>query len=89
VVILPDVDVLVYAHRKDATRHAQYERWLLEIVNGNEAFGLADQVLSGFVRVVTHPRVFKDPSALETALDFCERLCSAPNRVEIIPGARH
>ncbi len=87
--ILPDVNVLVYAHRKDTPHHGEYERWLLEVVNGNEAFGLADQVLSGFIRVVTHPGVFRDPSPLETALEFSERLHDAPNRVEVIPGARH
>ena len=72
--ILPDVNILIYAHRKDASRHSEYERWLLEVVNGNGAFGLADQTLSGFIRVVTHPRVFKTPTPLKVALEFCEHL---------------
>ena len=87
--ILPDVNVLVYAHRADTPRHHEYRSWLLELTNGNEAFGLSDQVLSGFLRVVTHPRVFADPSPLEQAVRFAEQLRGAANRVEIAPGARH
>jgi len=87
--ILPDVNVLVYAHRADTPRHREYRSWLLELTNGNEAFGLSDQVLSGFLRVVTHPRVFADPSPLEYAVRFAEQLRGAANRVEIAPGARH
>jgi hypothetical protein len=46
-------------------------------------------VLSGFVRVVTHPRVFANPTPTARALDFTEALRSAPNRVRVLPGDRH
>jgi predicted nucleic acid-binding protein len=42
-VILPDVNVLVYAHREDAEDHARYRAWLEDVVNGPQAFGLSDQ----------------------------------------------
>ncbi len=87
--ILPDVNVLVYAHRRDAENHKQYRAWLEESVNAEESFGLADLVLSGFVRVVTHPRVFKAPSRLADALAFCEQLRTAENCVAVNPGPRH
>lgn len=87
--ILPDVNVLVYAFRKDAADHAAYRRWLQDAVDGAAAFGLSDLVLSGFLRVVTHPRVFAKPSSLTRALEFTKRLASAPNRVRLEPGARH
>lgn len=54
-----------------------------------EPLGLSSLVLSGFLRVVTHPRVFRDPTPLETALDFVEAVRTAPNRVELAPGQRH
>jgi uncharacterized protein len=87
--VLPDVNGLVYAHREDAVGHARYRAWLEELVNGGEPFGLADLVLSGFLRVVTHPRVFSPPSPLEAALEFAEQLRSAPNCVPVAPGERH
>lgn len=39
-------------------------------VDGDSAFALSDLVLSGFHRVVTHPRVFVTPSPVEKALEF-------------------
>jgi toxin-antitoxin system PIN domain toxin len=88
-VLLPDVNVLVYAHREDTPDHSRLRSWLQDVVNGPEAFGLSDLVLSGFLRVVTHPRVFANPTPLERALEFADVLRSAPNCVRLDPGARH
>jgi toxin-antitoxin system PIN domain toxin len=87
--LLLDVNVLVSAHREDAPDHARYRAWLEGIANGDAAFGLSDLVLSGFVRVVTHPRVFSAPSPLADALAFSEALRERPNCVPIAPGDRH
>lgn len=83
------MNVLVYAHREDAGEHERFRAWLEGVVNGPEAFGLSDLVLSGFLRVVTHPRVFSTPTPLDRALAFTEVLRGAPSRVAIETGARH
>jgi hypothetical protein len=88
-VILPDVNVLVYAHRQDVRDHARYRDWLATVVRGPASYGLSDLVLSGFVRVVTHPRVFARPTPIELALEFAGTLRSAPNCVRLSPGERH
>jgi len=88
-VILLDVNVLVYAHREDAPDHAAYLEWLQEAVRSEAPFGLSDLVLSGFLRVVTHPRVFRIQSPMEVALAFAHTLRDRPNCVLISPGARH
>ena len=62
--ILPDVNVLVYAHRQDAVDHIYYRRWLEAMIQSGEGYGISDHVLSGFLRVVTHPRVFISPSPI-------------------------
>lgn len=87
--ILPDVNVLVYAFREDAEDHKAYRRWLEEVVSRDEPFALADMVLSGFVRVVTHPRVFRDPAPVKRALEFVEALRGQDNCVVLAPGRRH
>jgi toxin-antitoxin system PIN domain toxin len=87
--VLPDVNVLVYAFRGDAPDHGDYHAWLTEVVNGDEPFGLADGVLSGFLRIATHPRVFDPPSPLKDALAFIEALRDRPNCVPVAPGPRH
>ena len=87
--ILFDVNVLVHAFREDAPRHLEIRRWLEERVYSEGAFGLSDVVLSGFLRVVTHPRVFDPPTPLEDALAFVESLRGQPNCVLFAPGRRH
>jgi toxin-antitoxin system PIN domain toxin len=77
-VVLPDVSVLVYAHREDAPHHALCHAWLEAVVNGQESYALSELVLSGFLRVVTHPKVFTRPSPLADALEFTEQLRSLP-----------
>jgi uncharacterized protein len=87
--LLVDVNVLVYAHRDAAPRHTDYRRWLEGLLGSDEAFGMSDQVLAGFVRVVTHPRVFHPPSTLGEALAFAEAVRSNPRCVPVAPGPRH
>ena len=87
--ILPDVNVLVYAHREDAHDHRFYREWLESVVNADSAFGLSDLVISGFVRIVTHPRIFVPPSALADAMQFAEDLRRRPNCVAVTPGRDH
>lgn len=87
--ILPDVNVLVRAFREDAPGHKGSRRWLERTVAGDAAFGLSDLVLSGFLRVVTHPRIFDPPTPIARALEFSEALRSRPNVVLLSPGRRH
>ena len=87
--ILFDVNVLVYAHREDAPDHNVYLEWLREAMGSEAAYGVSDLVLSGFLRVVTHPRVFRVPSPMKIALAFTHALRERPNCVLISPGSRH
>lgn len=83
------MNVLVYAHREDSLDHARYREWLETILNGPQAFGLSDLVVSGFLRVVTHPRVFRTPTPMVRALAFADALRLAPGATRIEPGDRH
>jgi toxin-antitoxin system PIN domain toxin len=87
--ILTDINLLVYAHRSDATDHPAYRQWLEDLINSDQAYGYSDLVLSGFLRVVTHPRVFNPPSSLPDAIAFAEIIRNQPNAVQIAPGPRH
>ncbi len=87
--ILPDVNVLLYAYRDKSPRHGEYREWLGRIVDGDEAFGLPDVVLSGFLRIVTHPGIFTPPSTLEDAIVFSEAIRRSPVCTIVRPGAHH
>ncbi len=86
---LVDVNVLVYAFRVDTPGHSQYFAWLERLVNSNEAYAVSDLVLSGFLRVVTHPRLFTPPTPVPDALAFAEAFRGQPSAVPVAPGARH
>jgi hypothetical protein len=88
-VLLIDVNVFVYAHRQDAEDHSKYKAWLDRVVAADVAFGLSELVLSGFVRIVTHPSIYRDPTPLATALAFVNGIRDRDNCVLVQPGPRH
>jgi toxin-antitoxin system PIN domain toxin len=88
-VVLPDVNVLVSAYRTDTPAHAACRGWLESTVEGDEAFAMADLVLSGFLRIVTHPAVFALPTPLDAALGFARAIRAQPHCIPVAPGARH
>ena len=87
--LLTDVNVLVYALRVDVADHSRYKDWLEEMVASESAFAVSEQVLSGFVRVATHPRAFKQPTPLDVALSFADLIRNHANAVTVAPGERH
>jgi uncharacterized protein len=87
--LLTDVNVLIYAFRADAIDHSRYKAWLEGVLDGDEPYYVSELVLSGFLRVVTHPRIFKPPSELSVALDFLSSLRNQPNCTIISPSPRH
>lgn len=87
--ILPDVNVLLYAFRSDAIDHAIYRKWLDSIVNSDMAYGMSPQVLASVIRVATHPRIFSHPSQVAEAIAFTTLLMEQPHCQIIQPGPRH
>jgi uncharacterized protein len=88
-VLLADVNVLIYAHRPESPRADEHRRWLHEALVGPEPFGVSESVLASFLRIVTHHRVYREPTPPGIALDFCEALLGAPSAVPVRPGPRH
>lgn len=87
--ILPDVNLLVIAHREDQDDHAVAREWLENVVNSERPFALADIAASGFLRIVTNPRIYVRPSALETAVAFIDGLAERQTCVPVAAGPRH
>lgn len=75
--ILPDVNVLVHAFRRESPRHEVYRDWLHQAVTDRAGLALAEPVLTGFVRVVTNPRVFAVPAPTPLAVQLVATLLSA------------
>lgn len=86
---LIDVNILVAAHREDAEQHQTIRPWLESQLEKPPGIALSDLVLSGFVRVVTHPKIFKIPTPLAEALDFAVDLRARSVVTIVRPGVSH
>jgi toxin-antitoxin system PIN domain toxin len=86
---MADVNVLVYAERGEMAQHKACHAYVNDMVNGDENYAVTDFVTSGFVRLVTNPRVFRTPTPLDRALTFADQVRNQPHAVVVNPGARH
>lgn len=86
---LPDLNVLISAHRPDSPLHATCRDWPRGVYAGEEPFGLCAPVLIGLVRILTHPRVFSPPDTSEQAFAFVHSLLDHPDALLLNPGRDH
>jgi len=87
--VLPDVNILIYAFRKDDQHHAVCNSWLTDVVSGDARFGISPLTLSALVRVTTGFRTYRTPSILAEAFTFCDFITSQPHCQLVEPGERH
>ena len=87
IVLLADVNL--FAHRPESPRFAEHHAWLTAALTADEPFGVSELILSGFLRIVTNHRVYREPTPPQVALDFCQTVLSAPSAVRIRPGREH
>jgi uncharacterized protein len=86
---LVDVNVLVYAARGEMAQHKACHAFVNDLVNGDESYAVTDFVISGFIRLVTNPRVFRTATPLGQALTFADQVRNQPHAVVVNPGTRH
>lgn len=83
--MIPDVNVLVAAHHPTHAHHALALQWMMQLrpseqMNTSQgSMTLAMPVISGFLRLVTSPKVFADPSSSAQAVNFIDWLLEDPN----------
>jgi uncharacterized protein len=87
--ILFDVNVMILAANTHADNHLAYKAWFTKLVEASEPFGVADIVLSAFIRITTNRKVFPNVSTPQAAIAIADKIRSQPNCVVISPGPRH
>lgn len=87
--IIPDVNILIGAFRRDAPGHQRLRSWLERAVAAPELLGLTDAVLGAVVRITTNPRVFATPSSLDETIAQIDALRAADGVARVVPGPRH
>ncbi len=76
--IAVDTNILVYAHRRDATAHAPASAMLGKLAEGKSAWAIPWPCIHEFLAIVTHARIFNPPSTLEEACDQVEAWFESP-----------
>ena len=86
---LPDINVLVYAFRRDSTQHLVARSWLQRTVDEPGRFGVSKLALAGVARILSNPRGPGNPTPISEAFSFCDGLLAQPNCEVVEPGERH
>jgi hypothetical protein len=88
-VFVVDTNVLVYAADQDSPFHARCRTLLEDWRVQASAWYLTWGILYEFLRVSTHPRVFRRPWPLSKAWAFVEAVLASPALGILVPGERH
>lgn len=87
--ILPDVNLLIYAVDETSPRHESARQWLEHSLSGTETFALTWSVLTAFLRLTTRASVFERPLELSQAFDLMDGWLAQPPVVVVHPTSRH
>ena len=87
--ILPDVNLVIYAHNADAPDHAAARSWWEGLLNGSDPVVVPWVVVLGFVRLMTHRAVLITPMRPAVAIASVRSWFAQPNVETIEPGPQH
>jgi uncharacterized protein len=66
-VILVDANLLIYAYDIDSPHHEPARHWLDQTLQGSATVGFPWESIIAFLRVVTNPRIYQNPSTVAAA----------------------
>lgn len=87
--ILPDLNLLLYAYNPYVPQHERARKWWEEAMAAEELIGLPHEVLFGFVRIATHPRLGEAAVPLSDARAVVEEWLELPQVRVLVPNERH
>ena len=87
--IVPDLNLLIYAVNEEASVHDRAHEWWESRMNGLERVGLPWVVLLGFLRLTTSRRVFSQPLSTESAWEFVDEWLERPVTSILEPTLHH
>jgi toxin-antitoxin system PIN domain toxin len=88
-VLIPDVNILVYAYDASSPRHAAARRWWEETLTLLRPVGLPWASVLGFIRIVTNRRILENPVAVDVAVTAVKSWLQHPRIHLLTPGANH
>jgi toxin-antitoxin system PIN domain toxin len=87
--IIPDLNLLVYAYNEDAPSHAASKAWWERSLSETRPVGIPWVILLGFVRLMSNRRVLVEPMPAAEAVAHCRAWLARPNARLLLPGPGH
>ena len=87
--ILPDVNLLLYAHDATAPSHDAARRWWDGVLSGDEPVALAWVTMLGFIRLTTSRAAVRRPVTVDEAAQRIEAWLAQPHVRVVQPAHRH
>ena len=87
--IIPDMNLLVFAYNSDAPFHGESKVWLEGCLSGRMTVGFPWAVMLGFVRIMSSNAVLRDPMTPAEALVYVQSWLDRPQAQIVVPGPRH
>lgn len=88
-VIAVDTNVLVHAHRGDATLHDRCAAAVRTLAEGSAAWVLPWPCVHEFLAIVTHPRIFDPATPIGHALEQVDAWLQSPSLMVLSEPADH
>ncbi len=86
--IIPDINLLIYAHNRRDRHHEPAKAWWEETLNGNTPVGLPWVTSSGFIRIMTNRRILTEPLSPDRAVDLVRSWLDQPTVIILQPGPK-
>jgi uncharacterized protein len=88
-VIIPDLNLLLYAYNPGAAAHVEAKAWWQNLLRSGTPVGIPWIVALGFIRLSTTRGVFATPATTPDALSRVDAWFGQPNVTILNPGAQH
>jgi len=88
-VIVPDVNLVLYANFTAYAQHADARSWWVATLNDTERVGISTATLFGFLRMSTNRRIFASPLSVDESISRVESWLARPQVDLLQPGPRH
>lgn len=76
--ILPDVNILLYAYDKSSNLHKVAHEWLETVLSEDEVF-FSSHTITGFIRILTHPTALANPTSIDKAVGIVDEWLQLDN----------
>ena len=87
--IIPDVNLLVYAHNESSSFHGVAAGWWENSLNGDVTILLPHVCVNGFIRIMTHPKILVDPLEVGEAIEMVDVWLESSSLSLLAPGLGH